>query len=352
MTRELLIVSKKWSQGRGRFTSVERFCELLDPDFASYHGQRVSAAPFISRFFKARTNSVRSEKYSAPYNSYSFELELWGLRQALKLKPKWVFFPYADYDFYYWQYFKKIVGSKVVLWSFFSEKELQQRFMDLTHFEKADLVLVAGKAQLGWFKENAPKVNAVYFPIGVDTDFFTPGEQYKPTRIVHAGSNRRDFETLIGAMDIVYEKVPDLELVLVGASSRDSEIPERDYLTRCGELSDEEYRAVLQSSNFGVLSLEDGGSSNSLLEYMACGLPSVVTSLENINNYVDDSCCLSYPKDDFEELAKKCVILLENNELRNSLSRNAKSQALTYDWKGLINRFKQLINLAEIQVFK
>ncbi len=339
----LLIVSKKWSQGRGKYTSVERFCELLDSEFPTNHGQRISVPPFIARFFKNRTNSVRSEKFSAPYTSYSFELEIWGLLRALKKKPEWVFFPYADYDFYYWRYFKRLLKIKLVLWSFFSEKELQERFEDLTHFEKADLVLVAGKSQLKWFVQNAPNANAVFFPIGVDTEFFVPGKKYNPTRIVHVGSNRRDFKTLIAAMDILCKAIPNLELVLVGASSRYGEIPERDYLTRCGELGDEEYRTILQTSNFGILSLEDGGSSNSLLEYFACGLPAVVTSLGNICDYFDSSCCLNYSVGDFEALARQCIILLEDNALRNEYSINAVKQARKFDWLTLRQRFFQLL---------
>lgn len=285
---------------------------------------------------------MKSEIYAAPYNSYSFELELWGLKQALRQKPKWIFFPYADYDYYYWQYFRRLLGAKVILWSFFSEKELQERFADLSHFERADIVLVAGQGQCAWFEQNAPRVNVAYFPIGVDTEFFSPGAQFYPNRIVHVGSNRRDFDTLIAAMDLIYERVPDLDLVLVGANTRIKEIPARPYLTNCGQLGDEEYRAILQSSNFGVLSLEDGGSSNSLLELLACGLPVVVTKLPNLSDYASDESCLFYEKSNVPELAAHCLDLISNLAKRQKMTIEAVSQAKKYDWRILREGFYDL----------
>lgn len=329
--------------GRGRYTSVERFCELLDSDFPSYHGQRTPVHPSISHFLKDRTNSRRSEKYSGPYNSYSFELELWGLKQAVRHKPRIVFFPYADYDYFYWQYFKKVLGSKVVLWSFFSETELQERFKDLSHFEKADLVLVAGKSQLAYIKEKASKANAHYFPIGVDTDFFTPGSEYDPMRLVHVGNNRRDFQTLIAAMDMVYQEYPQLKLELIGASSSRNEIPERPYLKIYNQLDDEAYLKILQSSNFAILSLEDGGSSNSLLETSACGLPTVCTDLPNIRDYFNYNFGFSYPRKDAVKLSEACFSLIKNPALRPEIVESARSHSLIFDWKRIRDKFDDIL---------
>ena len=342
--KKLLIISKKWRQGRGRFTSIERFCEILDPDFHSYHGERAKVPPYISRFFKSQTNSRRTSKYSGPYNSHSFELELWGLKRALRTKPDIVFFPYADYDFYYWRYFKKILKIKTVLWSFFSENELRERFVDFTHFAEADLVLVAGKSQLNWFKEHASSVNAVHFPIGVDTEFFVPSDSFDPMRVVHVGSNRRDFKTLIRAMDIVFDQFAQLKLDLIGAQSRSNEIPERCYITIHPQLSDEEYLKVLQSANFSILSLEDGGSSNSLLETSSCGLPLIVTALQNVRDYYNESFSMQFEHNDHSALAENCNKLLRQPSLRQSMAFSARQNALKYDWHALLKEFKILIN--------
>lgn len=268
---------------------------------------------------------------------------MWGFKQALINKPRLVFFPYADFDYYYWQYFKKLLGIKVILWSFFSETELSERFEDLSHFEKADLVLVAGRSQLAYIQEVAPKIKVCYFPIGVDTVFFKPGETYNPIRLVHVGNNRRDFQTLIAAMDVVYRDFPQLVLELIGASANKQQIPTRPYLRLHDQLDDQQYLKVLQSCNFAILSLEDGGSSNSLLETSACGLPLIATRLPNVRDYLDTSYSLCFEKGDSINLTALCLDLILNTEKRKQMSKAARTHAEKYDWSVIKNTFQELI---------
>jgi glycosyltransferase involved in cell wall biosynthesis len=343
--QDLLIISKKWGTGRGKYTSVERFCEMLDPHFPEYHGRRVQVHPGISRTFKQWTNSKKSVDYTAPYNSYSFELELWGLKQAFKKKYRYAFFPYADYDYFYWQYFKKLLGMKVILWTYFSEKELEERFKNLSHFEKADLVLVAGKAQLAHIQKHTKNINAHYFPIGVDTNFFKPGKTYDPYRIVHVGNNRRDFETLIEGMDLVYKEFPQIKLDLVGASASIAKIPDRPYLKIHDHLQDNQYLKILQRSNFAILSLKDGGSSNSLLEISACGLPLIVTDLPNIRDYFDENFTLPFKEGYSTELAEHSIHLLNKTKIRNKLAQAARQSTLAFSWNTVKDSFFNIIRL-------
>lgn len=341
--QNILIISKKWSSGRGPNTSVERFCTILDPRFESWHGKRIHVHPRISRFFKRRTNSVASPSYSAPYNSYSFELELWSLMTALKKRPQYVFFPYADYDYFYWQYFKNILRLKVILWTFFSRRELEIRFANLKHFAKADLVLAAGKDQMSYISEKIPQARVEFFPIGVDTEFFKSSPQHEQFRIIHAGNNRRDFTTLIRGLDLVYSHYPGLRVDLVGAYASRERIPARPYLTIHDFLNDQAYLDILNSCNFAILSLEDGGSSNSLLEFMAAGLPVVVTDLPNVSDYLDDSFALRFTCGSHDEMSTQCLRLLENVELRAKMSIASRAHSEKYSWNTLLSQFKQLL---------
>ena len=341
--KDLLIISKKWGTGRGRYTSIERFCEILDPAFPDYHGERIHVHPFISRKLKNLTNSRRSDSNSAPYTSYSFELELWGLIKAFQKKSQYIFFPYADYDYYYWQYLKIILKTKVILWTFFSELELSNRFRDLEHFKKADAVLVAGKSQLNYINLHAPEVKAQFFPIGVDTNFFTPCGQFDSNRLVHIGANRRDFKTLIQALDIVFVRNPKLQVDMVGVSTLADKIPKRPYLNIHGFLSDQEYLGILQSCNFALLSLEDGGSSNSLLEISSCGLPVVITEMPNIKDYLLTPFSITVPKNNSVQFAADCIRLMENEHERGFLAREARKNALLFDWINIKDHFLQIL---------
>lgn len=339
-----LIISKRWSTGRGRHTSVERFCELLDPQFPTYHGQRQHVHPRIARFFKGRTNSRRLEERTAPYNSYSFELELWGLKKSISMHPRYIFFPYADYDFYYWQYFKRFTGAKIILWSFFSRKELRERFENLRHFARADLVLAAGYDQVNFISEQISETRVAFFPIGVDTDFFKPGQRYQQFRLVHIGLNRRDFGTLVKALDLVYEEYPQIQVDLIGAFKAKESIPPRPYLHIHEFIDDEEFLSIMQQANFSLLALEDGGSSNSLLETSACGLPVVATKLPNVSDYLDVSYALLFEKGDCVTMSRQIKQLLSNTMQRDQMAAAARLHAAQYSWSALKNKFVSLLN--------
>ena len=205
------------------------------------------------------------------------------------------------------------------------------------------MVLVAGKTQCEYIRANTKHANAHYFPIGVDTAFFTPASGYKPYRLIHVGNNRRDFSTLITATDIVYQKFPQLELVLIGASASKNIIPERPYVRVDGYLDETEYLQILQSSNFALLSLEDGGSSNSLLETCACGLPLVATRLPNISDYLDDSFSLCFEKEDASALASAALRLLTEENLRNEMALAARKHAESYDWERIRASFEEIL---------
>lgn len=348
MKKNTLIISKKWSTNRGDYTSVERFCSLLDPDFKNYHGKRVTIHPKISFLFRKYTNSKADPAfgYSAPYNSWSFELEVWGFINSLRHRPKVIFFPYADYDYYYFRYLRHLLPAKIVLWSYFSRRELDLRFTDLKHFATADLVLAAGQDQVDYLSEHLPKTHVEYFPMGVDTDFFRPTTVNKNSqnpRIVHVGANRRDFATLINGLDQLRDHYPNIRVDLIGAHTIKEKLPQRDYIQIHDFLNDEQFRAILQQANIGLLCMEDGGSSNSLLEMMASGLPIIITNLVNIQDYLNDSFCIRIPKGDPVSLYQGCQLLLENIELRKQMAIAAREQSKKYSWESLLKDFQEKI---------
>jgi len=162
--------------------------------------------------------------------------------------------------------------------------------------------------------------------------------------LVHVGNNRRDFETLIKGLDIVYIKYPDLQVDLIGVSTVKERIPERPYLKIHNFLGDLDYRRILQSCNFALLSLEDGGSSNSLLELCSCGLPIIHTSMPNVEDYIKTHFSETFAKGDSDRLAELCIYFLKNPEIRKTYSSAARDNALMFDWKLLKKKFIELID--------
>ncbi len=337
--KKFFILSRKWSSNRGNMTSVERFCNLIDNDFNDYHGKIAPLNYRISQILKNNSSSAKTENGTA-YNSNSVKLELYGIFQSIKLKSKVIFYPYADYDYNFIGYLKKILNIKIVLWSFFSVEELTTRFKNLDHFNRADLILVAGREQYNFLKSKLTNPKLVYFPIGVDTNFFKPKANYNKYQIVFSGANRRDFETAIKAFDIVYEKHKELKVIFIGCYKAKEKIKPRNYITICEHLDDKEMLEIYQNSHLQVLTLYDGGSSNSLLEGYACGIPVICTNLSNIQDYIINDEILKVKQNDYLSLSNKIINIFIDDEVRNKLSRECFEKAREYDWLTIKDKFE------------
>jgi glycosyltransferase involved in cell wall biosynthesis len=340
---DLLIISKKWSTNRGQYTSVERFCSLLKADFAEDHGRLLKMNRRIALMLKNLSSSRCAGNLPLPYNSYSAGIEFFGLKKAWKLRPSYVFFPYGDYDYNYFGFFKRFIACKIIIWTFFSEWELEHRFRNLNHFRRADLILAAGRDQTSYLMKKLPGKKTVYFPMGVDTAFFRESESYEPLRIVQAGHNRRDFETAIKALDLLYQDFPSLRVDFIGVGRVKDTIPPRPYIVIHPFLTDEEMLKVYQAASFQILPVLDGGSSNSLNEGMACGLPLVATRINNMKDYLHPDYSLTFDKGDYTCMYENCRSLLLDPDLRTSMSKAARKAALKYDWKELIHTFYRIL---------
>lgn len=343
MKSTIQIISRKWS-GRGEYTSVERFCHLLDPGFYGYHGAMTNLNQKLSVFLKRLSNSTTTPIGTA-YNSGSVKLEWYGISHSISRRAQVLFYPYADFDYFYSGYVARFLMKKVVLWTYFSVYELKNRFNNLSHFERADLVLVAGKEQFEYLRINLRKPKLIYFPLGVDTQYFKPGNFYTKRQIIFSGANRRDFKTAINAFDIIYKEFLDLKVIFIGCNSVKNNIPQRDYLEICGYLEDAELLSLYQSSHIQVLTLLDGGSSNSLLEGYACGLPVICTKLPNIIDYLIDEEDVNLSPNDCDELAVKISNIFKDDNLRNILAKKSREKAKEFDWLKLKDNFSKEIEL-------
>lgn len=104
--------------------------------------------------------------------------------------------------------------------------------------------------------------------------------------------------------------------------------------------------AYLNASDLYVSSSLSDGTSLSLLEAMACGLPVVVTDVPAILEWVaDGENGLVVPRQSIEELAEAIVHLLENEDLAIEMGNKnlviAKERA---DWN---KNFQKLVQIYE-----
>lgn len=95
----------------------------------------------------------------------------------------------------------------------------------------------------------------------------------------------------------------------------------------------------LSALDIGALTSDSEGLSNSILEYMAIGLPVVATNVggnpEIINNEVTGY--LTTPGDPVE-FAKKIICLIEDHDKRHTMGTQAKEAVKDFDWELVANR--------------
>lgn len=205
--------------------------------------------------------------------------------------------------------------------------------------KKADLITCHGENVLERIVELGAKREKIkVIGLGVDTEKFSPlgtnksfikkelGLFDSPTIISTRGLKPiYDIETLIKAIPLVLERVPDAKFVIAGRG------PQEDYLkglskslgvldsTRfVGWIAHDELPTYLAAADVYVsTSLSDSGPV-STLEAMACELPVVATDSGEHRNWVKDGINgFIISKRSTEELASKVIYLLEDEDNRD-----------------------------------
>ena len=100
-------------------------------------------------------------------------------------------------------------------------------------------------------------------------------------------------------------------------------------------LSDEKLVKVYQNATVLILPLLEGGSSQTLNEAMASGLPSVTNNLPNLVDYVTKDAVLLSPIGNVDIMVNNCYQLLtDHNKLRNA-SKKAREHSLQYSYNNI-----------------
>jgi glycosyltransferase involved in cell wall biosynthesis len=125
-------------------------------------------------------------------------------------------------------------------------------------------------------------------------------------RLLLAGAHQESYES-------VHNLARDLDLL--------------DSVVFPGQVQD--VAGLLAASDIGVLATADEGLPNAVLEYMASGLPVMVTDIpgnrEALGDEADDQLCHT---GDVESLAQKLLALIQSPDLRSRLGQRNRQRAL------------------------
>jgi len=100
-------------------------------------------------------------------------------------------------------------------------------------------------------------------------------------------------------------------------------------------------RRLLSALDIAALTSDSEGLSNAVLEYMAAGIPSVVSDVEgNLELIQPGHNGLSFRKGSAEDLSEKLLMLIQNPIRCAKLGRQAAEDSRDYDWSKRVQELK------------
>lgn len=151
----------------------------------------------------------------------------------------------------------------------------------------------------------------------------------------------KSVDHLIAALPGVRRQVPSLRLLIVGEGddrprleAMANELGLSNVVEFTGFVSEEKKLDLLQQMWFKVTTSSKEGWGLTVVEANACGTPVLASNVPGLRDAVrENETGLLYKYGDIEDLTRKMVLLLQDEQLRNRLARNALEWAKRFDWE-------------------
>jgi glycosyltransferase involved in cell wall biosynthesis len=198
---------------------------------------------------------------------------------------------------------------------------LRQLIQDTDHLKRLDAAVAVSTSQLECLTELIGGDRAYFVPHGIDTGFFTPALSGAAEdgrrggfRFICVGHHLRDYATLAGAAEVLWQEDPEIEILVVVDPSRLGALAGLPNVCNRFNVGDAELRHLYQTSDALILPLRDATANNTLLEGMACGLPVISTDIQGVRDYVGGARAVLVTAGDAEALAA-AALRARNREL-------------------------------------
>jgi glycosyltransferase involved in cell wall biosynthesis len=282
-----------------------------------------------------------------PWYSIGAHITEWGAFKHMLLRKNCVFhILYADSDLWLLRRANKLTGNRLV--ASFHQPASHLRALGVVErvARYLDAVILISEAQRPYFEEFLPPERVFVVHHGVDSDFFRPATATNADPVcITVGSHLRDFETLRQAIRIVWASNPRMRFIAVGTrSDKKSYFPELDdprirFLDR---ISDDELLQAYQTANVAMFAFKEATANNAMVEAMAAGLPVVTTNSGGIGEYITDGVGFLCPPLDAKGLATATLRLLDDINLRRTMSEASRQRALHLDFRRVATRMGEI----------
>ena len=208
----------------------------------------------------------------------------------------------------------------------------------------SDQIISVSKFNVIWeerYGANPSKINVIYN--GVDHNVFLPREEkysHKVPTVVAAARifELKDIITMIKTCAYVKEHIPNVRFLIYGNKNA---VPE--YTKECEDLIDKlnlqdnfslagfhnNPSKLYLEGDISILTSISEGFPFTVIESMSCGIPIVATDVGGVSEAIVDgeSGFICKPKD-HQDIGKRVVQLLQDEDLRNQIGINARQKVL------------------------
>lgn len=132
-------------------------------------------------------------------------------------------------------------------------------------------------------------VSSVFIPHGFNVPYYQPvemGIDKTKINIVVSGSNYRDLDTLLYAIDFCARSRNDIRFHLLGQPSKIKDILAKKANVICyPRLEDDKYYSLIAACDYSFLPLTFATANNALLEAQFLGVKGILPQIEGISDY-------------------------------------------------------------------
>ncbi len=193
------------------------------------------------------------------------------------------------------------------------------------HVDLNKIDVLRNGVDLDRFSFNKKKNNIIKSTLGIPQDNFVIG-------IVANLRPMKHLDTFIYAAEKVLKSREDVNFIMVGQGPSKKEIETlidknqiKENVLLVGSTDD--VILYLRIFDIAVNCSAQEGLSNAIMEYMAAGLPCIVSDAGGNNELIEDDINgMVFKLDDYNELATKILRLLSNDDLRQTFGRKAREK--------------------------
>ncbi len=165
-----------------------------------------------------------------------------------------------------------------------------------------------------------------------------------------------DIPTFLFTLPVIIKAIPETRVILCGDGTLRPKIEAfitknhlQDHIHLAGHISPSDLCDHLNASDIYISTSLSDGTSVSMLEAFCCGLPTIVTDVPSIMEWVNAENGFIIPKSHPEPLKNAIIKLLQDNQLRQKFSKeNLKIAEQRCDWdKNFLSLLDAYENLTE-----